>query len=67
MVASLFDSIIYDERAFIKYRQHDDNVVGAYAYGMKYDIKSKIMKIRNKEQRSGRSLLAKMVYKFGQK
>ena len=64
MVASLFDSIIYDERAFIKYRQHDDNVVGAYAYGMKYDIKSKIMKIRNREQRSGRSLLAKMVYKY---
>ena len=47
-----------------EHRQHDDNVVGAYAYGMKYDIKSKIMKIRNKEQRSGRSLLAKMVYKY---
>lgn len=64
MVASLFDSIIYDDRAFIKYRQHDENVVGAYAYGVKYEIGEKVKKLLDKQQRNGRSLLAKEIYKF---
>lgn len=64
MVASLFDSIIYDDSAYIKYRQHKDNVVGAYAYGTIYDIKSKIMKIFNNDQRNGRSLLAKTIFRY---
>lgn len=57
--ASVCGGIVYDERSFIKYRQHGNNVVGAYDGGLKKGIKSKITKVFHKEQRNGRSMLAR--------
>ncbi len=66
MVASLFEGIEYDSRSFIKYRQHENNVVGAKSSFAK-KIKGRIKKIRKAEFRNGRSLLAKeIVEKFPQ-
>ena len=64
MVASLFDGIIYDSGSFIKYRQHENNVVGAKSSFSKR-LKERTKKIRHAEYRNGRSLLAKeIVEKF---
>lgn len=60
MVASLFDGIVYDERSFIKYRQHENNVVGVYG-GFFKGIKKRFEKLSCKELRCGRSKLAKEV------
>ena len=61
MVASLYDGIVYDERAFIRYRQHENNVVGAYEGGRKRKSKERKKKLRNSELRNGRSRLAQEV------
>lgn len=61
MVGSLYDSIIYDERSYMKYRQHENNVVGAYAGGFGDKLKQKWKRLINKENRCGRSILAKNV------
>lgn len=58
-VASVCGGIVYDERSFIKYRQHGNNVVGGFEDGIKEDAKSKLKKTFNKEKRNGRSKLAK--------
>ena len=60
MVASLFNGIIYDKRSFIKYRQHENNVVGASSSFSK-KIKSRFKKLRHAEYRNGRSLLAQEI------
>lgn len=52
-VASLFNGIIYDNRSFIKYRQHEANVVG-----IKRKRGERLKKLKNKKLRNGRSLLA---------
>ena len=57
-VAALDNGIIYDKKAHIKYRQHENNVVGAYDYGFLYDIKRKLRKIKNPELRNGRSSIS---------
>ena len=61
MTASINGGIIYDERSFIKYRQHENNVVGAYEGGVVKKIKEKTKKIFKKELRNGRSWLAKEI------
>ena len=64
MVASLYDGIVYDCRSFIKYRQHENNVVGAKSSFAKR-LKERTKKIKHAEYRNGRSLLAKeIVEKF---
>lgn len=64
-VASLHSGIVYDERSFIKYRQHENNVVGASEGGIRKKLKNRMKKVRNKELRNGRSLLAKeLIEKF---
>ena len=45
MVASIYGGILYDQRSFIKYRQHENNVVGANTRGIKKTIELKIKKI----------------------
>lgn len=58
VVASLYDGIIYDNEAHIKYRQHDNNVVGAFSRGFRYNIKEKLKKIKNSAYRNGRSRIS---------
>lgn len=57
-VASLYDGIIYDNRSFIKYRQHGHNVVGAYRDGFFKRLRARWKKLFDKKLRNGRSLLA---------
>ena len=57
-VAALYDGVIYDSSSHMLYRQHDNNVLGAYTFGRIYDLRLKLKKIRNKEMRNGRSLMA---------
>lgn len=61
MVASLYDGIIYDSRSFIKYRQHENNVVGAYSAGAGKRLKAKFKKVFHSKDRNGRSKLAKEI------
>ena len=61
MVASLYDGIAYDERSFIKYRQHENNVVGASADGFSKRLKKRLKKLTSKELRNGRSKLAEEI------
>lgn len=57
--ASLYDGIVYDERSFIKYRQHENNVVGANKAGFRRRLKAKLKKLSHSEYRNGRSMLAR--------
>ena len=60
-VASLYGGLVYDERAFIKYRQHENNVVGAYREGFVKRQKQRIKKLFHPNFPKGRSLLAKEI------
>lgn len=57
-VAAIFGTIIYDERAFVYYRQHGNNLVGALEHDRKRDVRAHKSKLKNKELRNGRSKLA---------
>ena len=59
VTASLYEGIIYDERSFIKYRQHENNVVGASKAGFGKRLKAKLKKLSHPEYRNGRSMLAR--------
>lgn len=61
MVASVHDGLAYDERSFIKYRQHENNVVGAYTGGMKNRVRQIVKKMKDPNERNGRSKLAKEI------
>lgn len=61
MTASLNGGIVYDERSYIKYRQHGNNVVGAYEGGFKKKLKQRMKKLFHSEYRNGRSMLAKEI------
>lgn len=66
LIGLITNSIIYDERPFICYRQHDNNVVGAYGKSFKTVLKTRLAKLRNKERRNVRSLTAsELVRKYG--
>lgn len=56
--ASLCGGIFYDEASHMKYRQHDDNVVGASGTTRLDDFKSKVKKAFDRSERNGRSRLA---------
>ena len=59
MVASVCGKIVYDENSYILYRQHENNVVGAKEMTSLQLLEDKAKKLRNKNLRNGRSLLAK--------
>ena len=59
IVASLFDEIIYDNNSYIFYRQHEDNVVGAYKDNIFKKFYIKFNKLVNIKNRNPRSRLAK--------
>lgn len=58
-VAALYNGVVYDERSFIKYRQHGANVVGAYRESLGKRTKKRVKKLFNNELRNGRSKLAR--------
>lgn len=58
-IASLYGKLVYDKRSFIKYRQHENNVVGAKSKGKLFNFKVRLKKLFNKQQQNGRSRLAK--------
>jgi len=58
-VASVAGEIIYDSNSYIRYRQHQNNVVGVKKQSR---IKTFIKKYKNKDLRCGRSTLAKELY-----
>lgn len=61
MVASICGTIIYDKNGYILYRQHENNVVGARKKTRKDILVQQIKKIKRKDLRCGRSLLAKQM------
>lgn len=60
-IASICGGIYYDRRSFILYRQHENNVVGAFGESFFKALKKKIKKVFHKAERNGRSKLAKEV------
>lgn len=65
--ASAVNGIVYDERSFIKYRQHENNVVGGQKATLADDIKLKWKKIKDPSKRKGRSSFAdELVRSFGE-
>lgn len=58
LVASLYGGIVYDNRSFIKYRQHENNVVGSFKPSLSKRIKSRFKKVKDKKYRCGRSRIA---------
>ena len=62
MVASVVGSIVYDENAYILYRQHENNVVGVKKANV---VREWRKKLDNKGLRNGRSsLAAEIVIKY---
>ncbi len=59
VVGAMCGGIVYDNRSFIKYRQHGNNVVGAYEGGFIKKCKERLNKVFHKQNRNGRSILAK--------
>ena len=60
-VASVYGKITYDNRAFIKYRKHENNVVGAAPTSLRKNIATKVKKMVKPEFRNGRSKLAQEI------
>ena len=61
MVGAVKEDIIYDPRSFILYRLHENNVVGIKK-NTAYDIlKAQWKKLRNPQERNGRSILAQEI------
>ena len=58
MVSSVTGDIVVDEEAYIQYRQHEENVVGAKGTGV---IDGWKKKLKNPSLRNGRSTLAKEI------
>lgn len=56
-VAALYDRLYYDERAFILYRQHENNVVGARVRGIKL-LFDRLRVLFHDEYKCGRSKIA---------
>ncbi len=61
MVAAIYDEIIYDEKSFIKYRQHNNNASGGVKVSRLKVFKTRVKKIFNKKLRNCRSRLAKEI------
>lgn len=58
-IAAAYESLVYDNRSFIKYRQHGDNVVGAYKIKPSQRMKIWKKKLFDKELRCSRSCHAR--------
>lgn len=58
VVATAFGKLIYDKNAYIYYRQHNNNVVGAYKEKKAEQLKNVLKKIYNRKLRNPRSRLA---------
>ncbi|WP_295094169.1 glycosyltransferase [Ruminococcus sp.] len=54
-VATVVKGIVYDNRSFMKYRQHENNVVGAKKDTIIDDLILKWKKVKNPNLRNGRS------------
>ena len=63
MAAAITGSIYYDNKSYIKYRQHDNNVVGAEKDSWVDVIKMQFGKVRDSSQRNGRSMIAQEAVK----
>lgn len=62
-IAALEKSLVYDENSYILYRQHENNVVGAYIDNrFLFRLKKKLNKLKKAEKKNGRSALAKEIY-----
>lgn len=55
VVAATYNGLIYDNRSFIKYRQHGNNVVGSYKPSLRQKLNQRKKKLFNKELRCIRS------------
>lgn len=62
--ASMNGGIFYDQESHMEYRQHQDNVVGVKEDTLKSDLRTKLSKAVNSEQRNGRSRLASELVKL---
>lgn len=58
VTAAVCGTIAYDGRAFLLYRQHGDNVVGADEHDRAREARARRKKLADKELRNGRSKLA---------
>ncbi len=64
--ASVVNGIVYDKRSFIKYRQHENNVVGSKKETLADNLKLKWKKIKDSSKRKGRSTFAgELIKRFG--
>lgn len=62
-ISALREDTIYDKNSYILYRQHENNVIGAFTDdSLKGRITRKLKKLRNKSYRNGRSRMANEVY-----
>ena len=59
LVGSLHNELVYDNNSYIYYRQHDNNVVGAYKDSAIKKLFIKFKKLFNKNIRNFRSSMAK--------
>ena len=59
LVGSLHNELVYDKNSYIYYRQHDNNVVGAYKDSSIKKLFIKFKKLFNKNIRNFRSSMAK--------
>lgn len=59
LVAAMGKGIVYDNRSFMKYRQHGANVVGAYKASFGKRLRAKFRKIKHNELRNYRSKTAR--------
>ena len=55
VVAAIYDGLVYDNRSFIKYRQHGNNVVGSYKPSFQQRMRQRRKKLFDKDLRNIRS------------
>lgn len=59
LIAAMSEAIVYDNNSYIKYRQHGNNVVGAYKTSFGKKLKAKFKKLFRPELRNYRSHTAR--------
>ena len=59
LIAAMSGAIIFDNNSYMKYRQHGENVVGAYKTGFRKKLKAKFKKLFHSELRNYRSNTAR--------
>ena len=67
IVATIYGQVIYDNEAFIMYRQHESNVVGAKTLSWKEKCIDKLNRLQTKKYKGARSRLSReIIDKFGE-